>query len=289
AAAIWPPLVERSLDPKPASRWRRAWMLARPRLPALVVCLVFASPALHKLGVALGGKLGTRVFSEQAIVGRYGYVNAHLFDIARQLRERGRRGNPSPEERERIHAWFDARSTAKPSGVAVGHNLLLIQVEALQTWVIGLEVDGQEITPLLNRMRHEADWYPYLVDQTNQGKTSDAEYAVLNSQHPLGEGAICFLRADNSFYTLAHVLAERGYATLSAHPYKRGFWNRAALHPRYGFARSLFRRELGDGQEVGWGLADGLFFERIMPEIQALPEPWFTFLITLSLHHPYAE
>src|SRR5690606_25185112 len=77
AAAIWPPLVERSLDPRPASRWRRAWMLARPRLPALVVCLVFASPALHKLGVALGGKLGTRVFSEQAIVGRYGYVNAH--------------------------------------------------------------------------------------------------------------------------------------------------------------------------------------------------------------------
>jgi phosphoglycerol transferase MdoB-like AlkP superfamily enzyme len=171
----------------------------------------------------------------------------------------------------------------------MGHNLLLIQVEALQTWVIGLEVEGQEITPLLNRMRDEADWYPYLIDQTNQGKTSDAEYAVLNSQHPLGEGAICFLRADNSFYTLAHVLAEHGYATLSAHPYKRGFWNRAVLHPRYGFTRSLFDRELGDGQKVGWGLADGLFFERMVPELAALPEPWFAFLITLSLHHPYDE
>ena len=223
---------------------------------------------------------------------------AHLFDLARTVRERGRRGNPSPAERERIHAWFSAHAesvdaalerASEPAGSATGHNVLLIQVEALQTWVIGLEVEGQEITPLLNRMREHADWYPYLIDQTNQGKTSDAEYAVLNSQHPLGEGAICFLRADNSFYTLAHTLADHGYATLSAHPYKRGFWNRAVLHPRYGFERSLFERELGDGQQVGWGLADGLFFERMLPELQALPEPWFAFLITLSLHHPYDE
>ncbi|HLT37433.1 MAG TPA: sulfatase-like hydrolase/transferase [Enhygromyxa sp.] len=298
AAALWPATRIAAAEPPVDRKLRRAWLQVRPRLFAVTVCLALATPALVRLGVALSGKLGTRVFSEQAMVGRFGYVNAHLFDLARTVRERGRRGNPSPAERERIVAWFGEHAesvdtalarASEPAGVAAGHNLLLIQVEALQTWVIGLEVEGQEITPLLNRMREQADWYPYLIDQTNQGKTSDAEYAVLNSQHPLGEGAICFLRADNSFYTLAHVLAERGYATLSAHPYKRGFWNRAALHPRYGFARSLFRRELGDGQEVGWGLADGLFFERIMPEIQALPEPWFTFLITLSLHHPYDE
>lgn len=294
AAAIWPS-TRAVVDAEPA---RGAWAILHPRLLTCAACLALASPATVRLGVALNGKLGARVFSEQEIVGRFGYINAHLFDVARTLRERGRRGDPSPAERERIEAWFAAHAesidaglahASEPEGAAVGHNLLLIQVEALQTWVIGLTVHGQEITPLLNRMRDEADWYPYLVDQTNQGKTSDAEYAVLNSQHPLGEGAICFLRADNSFYTLAHVLADRGYATLSAHPYKRGFWNRAVLHPRYGFSRSLFRRELGEGQAVGWGLADGLFFERMMPEIQALPEPWFTFLITLSLHHPYDE
>ncbi|MFO7566491.1 MAG: sulfatase-like hydrolase/transferase [Enhygromyxa sp.] len=296
AAAIWPstrPPEQPASDP-PARP--KLWADLRPRLLGLLVCLLFATPALLRLNTALRGKLGARVFSEQGIVERFGYVNAHLFDLARNLRERGRRGNPSPEERERVVAWFQAHAervdaglagAIEPEGFAAGHNLLLIQVEALQTWVIGLEVEGQEITPLLNRMREQADWYPYLIDQTNQGKTSDAEYAVLNSQHPLGEGAICFLRAENSFLTLAHVLAERGYATLSAHPYKRGFWNRAVLHPRYGFSRSMFRRELGDGLETGWGLADGLFFERMVPEIVALPEPWFTFLITLSLHHPY--
>ena len=79
--------------------------------------------------------------------------------------------------------------------------------------------------------------------------TSDAEYAVLNSQLPLGQGAVAFLRADNHFVTLAHVLHDAGYATLSAHPYKKGFWNRAVLHPRYGFERSLFAEELGPGPD----------------------------------------
>nr|WP_255216248.1 LTA synthase family protein [Pseudenhygromyxa sp. WMMC2535] len=238
------------------------------------------------------------------MVGRFGYVNAHLFDLARSLRERSRRGRALDAEalaaveaelERSANAASEAAAIAehhpsrpRPFGAAAGDNLLLIQVEAAQSWVIGLEVRGQEITPFLNRLRGSADWYPYFVDQTNQGKTSDAEYAVLNSQHPLGEGAVCFLRADNHFHSLAHVLSETaGYTTLSAHPYKRGFWNRAVLHPRYGFERSLFRRELGEGTTTGWGLADGPFFARILPELEALPQPWFAFLITLSLHHPY--
>ncbi|KIG13662.1 Phosphoglycerol transferase [Enhygromyxa salina] len=300
AAAIWPAVPARDsananadAPSLPAKLWRRLG----PRLPAFVICLVLASPALIRLGVALGGSLGARVFSEQAMVGRFGYLNAHLFDLARTLRERGRRGQPSQAELTAITTWFQVRAdqveralaAANPRPAPTGDNLLLIQVEAAQSWVIGLEVGGQAVTPLLNRMRSEADWYPYLIDQTNQGKTSDAEYAVLNSQHPLGEGAICFLRADNQFFTLAHALQAQGYATISAHPYKRGFWNRAVLHPRYGFERSLFRRELGPGQETGWGLADGVFFERLLAELKALPQPWFGFAITLSLHHPYDE
>jgi phosphoglycerol transferase MdoB-like AlkP superfamily enzyme len=59
------------------------------------------------------------------------------------------------------------------------------------------------------------------------------------------------------------------------------------MHPRYGFSRSMFERELGPGPEIGWGLADGPFFERMAPELAALPRPFFAFLITLSLHHPY--
>ena len=33
--------------------------------------------------------------------------------------------------------------------------------------------------------------------------TSDAEYAVLNAHYPLSQGALAFLRADNTFVTAA--------------------------------------------------------------------------------------
>jgi phosphoglycerol transferase MdoB-like AlkP superfamily enzyme len=274
---------------------RLAW---RHRLLPLGLCILLGWTAARRLGKAMAGGLGAKVFSEQHNAQRFGIFNAHAFDLARAVREMMGRRVLDDDARERVEAFFaDASEFAAVRrhegddafGAAQGANLLLIQVEALQSWVIGTRIEGREVTPYLNRLREEALSFPRIVDQTAQGKTSDGEYLVLNSQHPLPRGATAFLRADNHFWTVAHALAEAGYATSSAHPYRRGFWNRAVLHPRYGFESSVFRRELGPGQYVGWGLADGLFFERMLPRLRAAAQPWFAFWVTLSLHHPYDE
>lgn len=273
-AALWPPV--------PKTR--------PPRARALALAALAPVPLLLALTVAMTGTLGTRVFSEQHSVARLGVLGAHAFDLLRTARERLLRGRLDPERRAEIDRWFAARpppATAAHAGLARGANLLQIQAEALQGWVIGARHDGQEITPFLNQLRARALVYTALADESAQGMTSDAEYAALNSQLPLGQGAVAFLRADNHFHTIAHALQDAGYSTLSAHPFKKGFWNRAVLHPRYGFARSLFSEELGPGPVVGWGLSDDAFFQRMLPELAALPRPFFAFLVTLSLHHPY--
>jgi len=273
-ALLWPPV------PK-----------TRPsRTAAIVLALLAPVPAILALTVAMTGTLGTRVFSEQHSVARLGVLGAHAFDLLRTARERLLRGHLDAERRTEIEAWFAARPplhTDTDAGIARGANLLMIQAEAMQGWVIGAKHNGQEITPFLNQLRERALVYTALADESAQGMTSDAEYAALNSQLPLGQGAVAFLRADNHFHTLAHALTTAGYSTLSAHPYKKGFWNRAVLHPRYGFTRSLFSEDLGPGQVIGWGLSDDAFFQRMVPELAALPKPFFAFLVTLSLHHPY--
>jgi len=259
---------------------------------------VLGWPAATRMSKAMRGGLGSKVFSEQHNAQRFGIFNAHAFDVARAFRESVGRRELDAEALESVQKFFAVaaeyarernRADDESFGAAEGANLLLIQVEALQSWVIGTRVGGEEVTPYLNRLVEQSLSYPKIVDQTAQGKTSDAEYLVLNSHHPLPRGATSFLRADNHFWTVAHALKQRGYATSSAHPYRRGFWNRAVLHPRYGFESSVFRRELGKGQYVGWGLADGLFFERMLPRLRAAAEPWFAFWVTLSLHHPYDE
>ena len=273
-----------------ASLWPAVPRDRPPRAGAFALAAVAAVPVAVAMVAAMTGPLGSRVFSEQHNVGRFGVIGAHTFDLLRTVRERLFRARLTPERWAAVERWFRGRPpppTDELAGVARGANLLLIQAEALQGWVIGSKYADQEITPFLNRLRGEALNYTQLADESAQGMTSDAEYAALNSQLPLGQGAVAFLRADNDFYSLAHVLRDAGYATLSAHPYKKGFWNRATLHPRYGFSRSLFSEELGPGPVVGWGLSDDAFFQRMVPELLALPRPFFAFLVTLSLHHPY--
>lgn len=220
-----------------------------------------------------------------------GFLNAHLIEASRSLRDTVARPPLSAEDRLKIDELHDARAReaqqAESFGVAAGSNLLLIQVEALSSWVLGLEVGGKEVTPFLNSLSQQAVFYPFILDQTREGRTSDAEYLVLNSQHSLPSGAVSYLHRNNRFVALPAILGEAGYTTLSAHAYKRGFWNRAILHPKYGFESSLFERELGFGERLGWGLRDGDFFRRMVPELEALPEPFMAFLITLSMHPPY--
>ncbi|MEE9386799.1 MAG: sulfatase-like hydrolase/transferase [Nannocystaceae bacterium] len=269
------------------------WRISRWALPAL--CLLGSYPFLDRLHRAMTDKLGRRVYSEAHNVSRLGVLNAHLFDLTRSLREALERGELDRTTLDEVATFYGTRAkqaTAQAArlpdfGLARGANLLLIQVEAAQSWIVGATLNGQVITPFLNDLHREGLAFPNIFDQTHHGKTSDSEYITLSSNHALKVGALAFLRASNHFVTLAHVLKREGYSTLSAHPYKRGFWNRAVLHPRYGFDQSMFRRELGPGQLVGWGLADGIFFSRALSELKAVQQPFFAFLITLSLHHPY--
>ncbi|MEM7154019.1 MAG: sulfatase-like hydrolase/transferase [Myxococcota bacterium] len=285
-AIAWP---GRLTDARPPARRRRI-------LVAIGLgVLLGAMPMVRTFQKVFSTSLGRRVFNEEDNVGRLGVVGAHLFQVIRELRDllgpdelTGERAEVMARE---LAERREARAQAKPQtpgfGAAEGYDVVLIQVEALQQWVIGASVQGQEVTPFLNAATHNALYFDQVFDQTAQGRTSDAEYLVLGAGHPPARGALAFQYQDNDFYTVAHVLADRGYTTFSAHPYKRGFWNRARIHPRYGFGSSRFRREFGPGPMVGWGLSDEAFLERMTPDIVGAPRPSLTFMITLSLHHPY--
>jgi phosphoglycerol transferase MdoB-like AlkP superfamily enzyme len=268
--------------------------VARAGATAGAAVALFAAgwPALATLRGALADPaVANKVFSEEMLVGRWGVLNVHLFDVARTVREWGTDDSLPAAEQERVRSTLAARAARlAPSplfGVARGANLILIQVESLQRWVVGARVNGVEVTPFLNALPQRSLFFSSVFDETEQGRSSDGEFAALNSQYPLAQGAVVFRRDRNHFVALPGVLKQHGYATMSAHPFERGFWNRAVVHPRYGFDRMLFRRELGPGEVIGWGLADGVFFNRVAPQLAALPQPFFAMLITLGLHHPF--
>jgi phosphoglycerol transferase MdoB-like AlkP superfamily enzyme len=235
-----------------------------------------------------------QVFSVGRRVGEWGVANLHLLDLATTVHRWVKRPTLNRVQRASVEQFFATRAEEAPAngpffGMCRGDNVILVQVESLQEWVVHASVGGREVMPNLAALRRErrAVYFPYVFDETGQGRSSDGEFATLNSLHALPVGAVAFLAAHNHFVALPGVLRRHGYTTFSAHPFERGFWNRAVLHPRYGFERSMFKRELGAGEKIGWGLADGAFFARVAPELRTLQRPFFAFLITLGLHHPF--
>ncbi|MEI9952367.1 MAG: LTA synthase family protein [Pseudomonadota bacterium] len=265
----------------------------RGALDLLMVCtsLAFLLPLPGLVQRWMDSDRSWRVLNGTDAVQDSGIVVAHIKEIARSIRDARQHGSISEDEFAKLRKYHEARAegpTNDPDfGLARGTNLLLLQVEGMQKWVIGTRDRGQELTPFLNRLRARAWFFDRLYDETGDSSTSDCEYMVLNSQFPIPQGSVAFRRDENHFVTLLHSFKETGYTTFAGHAYAAGMWNRAVLYPRYGFDQTAFKDELGDGPKLGWGMGDKLFFERVVPRMERLKKPFLSMLITLTSHIPY--
>jgi phosphoglycerol transferase MdoB-like AlkP superfamily enzyme len=237
-------------------------------------------------------KLLAQVFRRIAVAEEIGVLNLHTVDGARSLARNVLRGELEPARFDEAVAWFRERAPQRAGAgsffaAVEGANLVMVQVESLQAFVVGLEIGGREVTPFLNRWAGEALWFSNVTDQTGQGRSSDSELATQVSLLPMAGGAAAFRFAANDFTGLAEALAERGYHTVSAVPYDGTFWNRRQTHPAYGFGRNLFVEDFQRGESVGWGLSDRDFLDQAARELAAGPKPFAAYLLTLSLHHPF--
>ena len=225
-------------------------------------------------------------------VGEYGLYGFRLQDVLYQTRRRlSRRSTTEPELAGTLE-WFEERAAAYAPGasfgVADGMNLLLIQVESMQQFVLEFSIDGQEITPNLNRLKGSAVAFTAVQDQTGKGRSSAGEFVALTSIIPVAD-SVAFQYPDNEYVTPATVLRQHGYSTLAAVPYRRSFWNRHLTHPAYGFADGLYAEDFELGEKVGWGLNDREFFRQMVPHIKQMPRPFVVWLTTLSMHYPYSN
>src|SRR5450432_960575 len=254
-------------------------------------CIVFILPIPGIVQGWMDSDRSWRVLNGTDAVQDSGIVVAHIKEVARSIRDARQHSSITPDEFAKVQRFHAERAKEVDNdpdfGLARGTNLLILQVEAMQKWVIGAHVRGQELTPFLNRLRDRAWFFDHLYDETGDSSTSDCEYMVLNSQFPIPQGSVAFRRDENHFVTLLHAFKEQGYTTFAGHAYAAGMWNRAVLYPKYGFDQTAFKGELGEGPKLGWGIGDKLFFERVVPRIEKLQAPFVSMLITLTSHGPY--
>lgn len=174
------------------------------------------------------------------------------------------------------------------NGVAAGKNVLLIQTESLNDFVIGAEYNGQELTPNLNALLEEDTLYfNHFYSTTGVGNTSDAEFSALNSLYPNDERECYRLYVDNTFQGLPWILRREGYGAYAFHGYIKTFWNRDEAYKTQGFQHYYSQEELDMTEISGYGLTDKELFRQSVDILKKKEQPFFGFMITLTNHIPY--
>jgi len=172
--------------------------------------------------------------------------------------------------------------------IGEGKNLIVIQLEAFQNFVIGTEYNGQEITPNLNALL-ETDtlYFDHYFTNTGKGNTADAEFTSMNSLYPLEDGEIYRLYQDNTFNGLPWLMRGLGYYSFAMHGYYGDFWNREAAYPNQGFQNYYSMEDLNQDELIGIGVSDKSMFRQLVSILKEQVDPFFAFAITLSNHHPF--
>ncbi|MCI8332161.1 MAG: LTA synthase family protein [Clostridiales bacterium] len=183
----------------------------------------------------------------------------------------------------------DEASELKYHGLAKGRNLINIQVEALQDFVIGAYYNGQELTPNLNALIKENslyfDNYYWVV---GGGGTSDAEFAVNNSLYAPDQEAAYDKFTELDYYGLPFLLKDNGYSGAYVfHGYIESFWNRDKAYPYQGYDEYIGKSHFEEKDIIGMGISDREFFKQSMSYLTSYQEPFYAFMITLSSHHPF--
>lgn len=162
-------------------------------------------------------------------------------------------------------------------------NLIIILVESLGSWPIGLEVEGEKVTPRLDQIiaSDSTVFMSKVVPQVKHGRSSDAQLMINTGLLPLTDGAASSLYAFNSYPALAKALKQKGYGSSLYICDSKKYWNQGATAVAYGIERVY--DELASQKKE---LSDGDLFRKSFQEIRKQKQPFYSMLVTMSGHDP---
>jgi phosphoglycerol transferase MdoB-like AlkP superfamily enzyme len=260
----------------------------------LVFCLGSFMNYLYfnKLSIEQPRLLST-MYNRVYIAKELGIINAHGVDAFNEIKNSIDRHTLISKEKVLAIKDF-LGSNSKNNGLNLkdagkGKNLIMIQVEALQGFVINKTIDGKEITPNLNRWIKRSAYFKNFFYQVSAGGTSDAEFMSNNSLYPAPYGAAYYLYYKNQYNSLGRLFKNNGYNTAAFHGYKGTFWNRDVMYVSESFDKFYSERDYNVDKTIGLGLADESFLNQSLEKIKTMQKPFYSFLITLSSHFPYDD
>lgn len=216
-------------------------------------------------------------------------IGYHIFDIYNVYKD-SMPYELTEEDTTKINEFFEQKENLPDNeyaGMLEGKNLLVIQVESLESFIIDKEVNGQKITPVLNELVNTGLYFPNIYEQVNEGTSSDSDLMINTSMFPLRRGSTFFRYPSAKYNSLPNLLEEMNYDTIAIHPDKGSFWNYVNGLKGIGFNKFVDYYSFDADEEIGLGISDESYFRQVVPMLKELQEPFYAFTVTLTSHGPF--
>ncbi|WP_225442744.1 LTA synthase family protein [Paenibacillus lycopersici] len=278
--AFWP--KKKSYDPHAGFR------SARPARKATLYTVIVASLALCVFNIWPN----RASMNENKQAEDMGILNYEVFTLLSDTTGKDEIVPADQITQAKIDELKGVQQSAAPNnfGAAKGKNLIILQMESFQDFLIGLKIDGQEVTPNLNKLVKETFHYDRFYTMVGQGTTSDAEYVVNTSLYVPHHEAATDSYVDKALPSLPKLLHENGYDTATFHTNEVHFWNRNNLYAAIGWDKYYDQKFYGDEDHIAFGASDEVLYAKTIPELQRMDQsdkPFYAQVISMSAHHPY--
>ncbi|HEY2420224.1 MAG TPA: LTA synthase family protein [Neobacillus sp.] len=239
-------------------------------------------------------ELLTRGFDRNYIVKYMGLYNYTIYDAVQSTKASAQRVFANSNDITEVYNYTKS-NYAEPNptyfGAGKGMNVVYYHLESFQNFLINYKLNGEEVTPFLNTLTSEKNtiYFDNFFHQTGHGKTSDAEFMLENSLYGLPQGSAYMTKSLNTYQAAPAILGQLGYTSAVFHGNSGSFWNRDEIYKSFGydnfFDSSAYKMNPDDLAQ--YGLMDKPFLKESLPLLEALPQPFYTKLITVTNHFPF--
>ena len=166
-------------------------------------------------------------------------------------------------------------------------NLVIILQESLGAEFVGA-LGGVNVTPELDSLSEEGIWFDNLY-ATGTRSVRGIEAVVTGFTPTPARSVVKLPKSQSGFFTIAELLARRGYDTSFIYGGEAHFDNMRHFFVGNGFARIIEEKDFADPAFRGsWGVSDEDLFQRAHEEFSQISErPFFSLVFTSSNHTPF--
>lgn len=189
-------------------------------------------------------------------------------------------GGLTDEERTALDGWVAGRvhTDNDMSGVYEGKNLMLIQLESIDTWML-----TEEYMPNLYALKQDSlSFTNHFTPAYITAGTFNTEFMVNTSLIPAQPGVSMSVYTSNAFpNAMASLFEAKGYTARSFHGSEAEIYTRGPIHENLGYEKYYAGSDMQ--------MYHYQFDRYLMSGYEAMTEsdPFFSFIITISGHGAY--